>query len=88
VRKEVFRGAEARGAHRRGSELAALAVLTFAVATYALYLRWTGFAAGLLLGALRGRGRGVWGWAGGRAVERLAGAGRGLRRPCGPARPR
>ncbi len=50
VRKEVFRGAENRGGHRRGSELAALAVITFAVATYCVYMRWTNFATGLLLG--------------------------------------
>jgi hypothetical protein len=58
VRKEVFRGAENSGGHRRGSELAALAVLTFAVACYAVYLRWTGFATGLLLGGLEARGGG------------------------------
>jgi len=50
VRSEVFAGGENRGAHRRGSELAALAVLAFAVASYCLFIRWTGFATGLLLG--------------------------------------
>jgi hypothetical protein len=38
VRKEIFKGEEAKGAHRSGSEGAALAVLGYTALTYSLYI--------------------------------------------------
>lgn len=49
----MFQGRENRGFHRQGSELAAMAVLCFALASYVLYVRYTGWLAGLILGEYR-----------------------------------
>jgi hypothetical protein len=50
VRKEVFKGQEAKGAHRSGSEAAALTIITSAVAAYALYATHCNALTGGLLG--------------------------------------
>jgi len=50
VRKEVFKGGEAKGKHRSGSEGAVVAILGSALAAYALYVAAPGAATGALLG--------------------------------------
>eukprot|EP00892_Ulva_mutabilis_P003155 jgi/Ulvmu1/12840/UM098_0025.1 len=50
VRKEVFKGREAKGAHRSGSEWAALAILGYASAAYTLYTTFPNLLTGALLG--------------------------------------
>jgi fatty acid desaturase (delta-4 desaturase) len=50
VRKEVFKGQDAKGAHRSGTEGAALAVIGYTVAAYALYAYDTNILTGALLG--------------------------------------
>jgi hypothetical protein len=46
VRKEIFKGEEAKGAHRSGSEGAAFAILGYAAVTYALYIADTNILTG------------------------------------------
>ncbi|KAL3159607.1 hypothetical protein ABBQ38_010018 [Trebouxia sp. C0009 RCD-2024] len=50
VRREVFKGQDAKGAHRTGSEGAALAILGYATVACAAYLYDTGLVTGALLG--------------------------------------
>lgn len=50
VRREVFKGQDAKGAHRTGSEGAALAILSYATVACAAYLSDTGLVTGTLLG--------------------------------------
>ena len=50
VRKEIFKGQDAKGAHRTGSEGAALAILGYATAACAAYLTDTNIVTGALLG--------------------------------------
>ena len=50
VRREVFKGQDAKGAHRTGSEGAALAILGYAAAACGAYLYDTNLATGFLLG--------------------------------------
>lgn len=50
VRREVFKGQDAKGAHRTGSEGAALAILGYATAACAAYLFDTGLVTGAFLG--------------------------------------
>lgn len=52
VRREVFKGKDAKGAHRTGSEGAALAVLAYAAAACGAYLVSPGISTGFLLGKL------------------------------------
>lgn len=55
VRRELFKGKEAKGAHRQGSEWAATCILGYFVAAYTFYA----MAPGLLSGFLTGLG-GAW----------------------------
>ena len=50
VRREVFKGQDAKGAHRTGSEGAALAILGYATIACAAYLSDAGLVTGALLG--------------------------------------
>jgi len=50
VKREVFKGGEAKGAHRTGSEGAALAVIGYSALSYALYAMDTNVLTGTLLG--------------------------------------
>lgn len=50
VRREVFKGQDAKGAHRTGSGKAALAILGYAAAACGAYLFDTGLTTGVLLG--------------------------------------
>ena len=50
VRREVFKGQDAKGAHRTGSEGAALAILGYAAVACAAYLFDTNLITGGLLG--------------------------------------
>ena len=50
VRREVFKGQDAKGVHRTGSEGAALAILGYATIACAAYLFDTGLFTGTLLG--------------------------------------
>lgn len=52
VRREVFKGQDAKGAHRTGSEGAALTVLAYAAVSCGAYLASPGIATGFLLGEL------------------------------------
>ena len=50
VRREVFKGQDAKGAHRTGSGKAAVAILGYAAAACGAYLFDTGLTTGFLLG--------------------------------------
>jgi len=50
VRREVFKGQDAKGAHRTGSGKAAVAILGYAAAACGAYLFHTGLTTGFLLG--------------------------------------
>ena len=50
MRREVFKGQDAKGVHRTGSEGAALAILGYATIACAAYLYDTGLVTGTLLG--------------------------------------
>ena len=50
VRREVFKGQDAKGVHRTGSEGAALAILGYATIACAAYIFDTGLFTGTLLG--------------------------------------
>jgi len=50
VKREVFKGSEAKGSHRMGSEVAALAVLSFSAAAYTAYAIDTNPLTGAVLG--------------------------------------
>jgi len=50
VKREVFKGTEAKGGHRTGSEAAALAIIAFSVAAYAAYAIDTNALTGAVLG--------------------------------------
>lgn len=50
VRKEVFKGEEAKGAHRSGSELAALTILGYAALSYSLFVYDTNILTGAMFG--------------------------------------
>lgn len=50
VRKEVFKGEEAKGAHRSGSEWAALAVLSYSAIAWTVYATIPGPLTGFFLG--------------------------------------
>ncbi len=50
VRREVFKGQDAKGVHRTGSGKAAVAVLGYAAAACGAYLFDTGLTTGFLLG--------------------------------------